>query len=86
MALPHYSLGILMKAWPGSISSRMMRRISWSGSGKTSALEQSISKPVFSWTISAEVSYCGHTLDETHIISFEFYDGFETLENLAIDG
>ena len=41
-----------MKAWPGSISSRMMRRISWSGSGKISALEQSISKPVFSWTIS----------------------------------
>ena len=34
----------------------------------------------------SEVSYCGHTLDETHIISFEFSDGFETLENLAIDG
>ena len=46
--LHSYSLGILINAWPGSISSRMMRRISWSGSGKISALEQSISKPVFS--------------------------------------
>ena len=34
----------------------------------------------------SEVSYCEHTLDESHVISFEFYDDFESLENLAIDG
>ena len=34
----------------------------------------------------SEVSYCEHTLDESHVISLEFYDDFETLENLAIDG
>ena len=34
----------------------------------------------------SEVSYCEHTLDESHTIGFEFYDDFETLENLAIDG
>ena len=34
----------------------------------------------------SEVSYCEHTLDETHVIGFEFYDNFETLENLTIDG
>ena len=34
----------------------------------------------------SEVSYCEHTLDQTHVIGFEFYDGFETLENFAIDG
>ena len=34
----------------------------------------------------SEVSYCEHTLDESHVISFEFYDYFQTLENLTIDG
>ena len=34
----------------------------------------------------SEVAYCEHTLDETHVIGFEFYDDFETLENLTIDG
>ena len=34
----------------------------------------------------SEVSYCEHTLDESHTIGFEFYDDFETLENLTIDG
>ena len=34
----------------------------------------------------SEVSYCEHTLDESHTIGFEFYDDIETLENLAIDG
>ncbi len=33
-----------------------------------------------------EVSYCEHTLDDDHIISFEFGEGFDSLENLAIDG
>lgn len=34
----------------------------------------------------SEVSYCEHTLDDSHVISFEFYDDFETLENLTIGG
>jgi len=34
----------------------------------------------------SQVAYCEHTLDETHVIGFEFYDDFETLENLSIDG
>ncbi len=34
----------------------------------------------------SQVAYCEHTLDETHVIGFEFYDDFETLENLTIDG
>lgn len=34
----------------------------------------------------SEVSYCEHTLDESHVISFEFYDEFETLENFTING
>ena len=49
------------------------------------ALPKALGRPRIDLDAS-EVSYCGHTLDETHIISFEFYDGFETLENLAIDG
>lgn len=34
----------------------------------------------------SEVTYCEHTLDETHVFGFEFYDNFETLENFTIDG
>ena len=34
----------------------------------------------------SEVSYCEHTLDESHTIGVEFYEDFETLEILAIDG
>ena len=34
----------------------------------------------------SEVTYCEHTLDETHVFGFEFYDDFETLENFTIDG
>ena len=44
----YLSLGTLMNAWPGSISSRMRRMISGEGPSISSARETSISKPVFS--------------------------------------
>jgi len=34
----------------------------------------------------SEVAYCEHILDETHVLGFEFYDDFETLENFTMDG
>jgi len=33
-----------------------------------------------------QVLYLDHSLDGEHIISFEFGDGFESMENLSIDG
>ena len=44
----NYSLGTLMKAWPGSISSRIILMISGAGPSNSSARDTSISKPVFS--------------------------------------
>ena len=50
----NYSFGTLMKAWPGSISSRMSLMMSGPGPSISSARDRSISKPVFSCTISGE--------------------------------
>ena len=50
----NYSFGTLMKAWPGSISSRMSLMMSGPGPSISWARDRSISKPVFSCTISGE--------------------------------
>ena len=49
-----YSLGTLIKAWPGSISSRMTLMMSGEGPSNSWARDTSTSKPVFSCTISGE--------------------------------
>ena len=48
------SVGTWMKAWPGSISSRISLMTSGSGASSSTALDTSSSKPVFSSTSSGE--------------------------------
>lgn len=33
-----------------------------------------------------QVLYLGHSLDDVHIISFEFGENFEAMENFSLDG
>lgn len=60
--------------------------------GCNNMLEQELIKNLNTPTIriinenEATISYCNHTLDSTHIISFEFIGVFEKIAYLSIDG